>query len=98
MQELTSILVAKREGENENRKFLAAIQGIDLDKNSSSERGQKEWEDLKARVFSGGMTNDSNDVLALQGHNAIKAGFGINNGLEYASVSDFKEGPKNPLA
>jgi hypothetical protein len=100
MAELTSILVAKRERENEERKFLAAIQGIDIDKNVKStdgkERGQKEWEDLKARVFTGGKTKDSNDVASLRGINAQQAGFGIGFGLDYASVSD-KDIKKNPL-
>jgi hypothetical protein len=100
MPELTSILIAKREKEHEERKFLAAIQGIDLDKNTKSsdgkERGQKEWEDLKARVFSRGKTKDSNDIASLQGINAQQAGFGIGMGLDYAVVSD-KNMTKNPL-
>ena len=54
---------------------MAAIQGVDLDKESNKDKGQKEWEDMKARVFSRGQTKDSNDVLALQGVNAQKAGF-----------------------
>jgi hypothetical protein len=101
MPELTSILLAKREQEYEERKFLAAMQGVDLDANSKSsdgkERGQKEWEDLKARVFSRGATKDSNDVLSLQGSSAAKAGIGIGMGLDYATVSDKKNGPKNPM-
>lgn len=100
MQELTAILAAKREREYDERKFFAAIQGIDIDKNSKSadgqERGQKEWEDLKARVFSRGATKDSNDVLSLRGSTAAKAGIGIGMGLDYSSVSD-TQGPKNPL-
>lgn len=100
MPELTSVLVAKREKEYDEKRFLAAMQGVDLDGNNKTsdgkERGQKEWEDLKARVFSGGATKDSNDVLSLQGNTAAKAGIGIGMGLEYSSVSD-KVGPKNPL-
>lgn len=100
MPELTSILVAKREQEYDEKKFLAAMQGVDLDGSNKTpdgkERGQKEWEDLKARVFSRGATKDSNDVLSLQGSTAAKAGIGIGMGLDYASVSD-KGGPKNPL-
>jgi hypothetical protein len=100
MPELTSILVAKREHEYDEKKFLAAMQGVDLDGSGKTsdgkERGQKEWEDLKARVFSGGATKDSNDVLSLQGSTAAKAGIGIGMGLDYSSVSD-KVGPKNPL-
>lgn len=102
MQELTAILAAKREREYEERKFAAAIQGIDIDSGSSrssdgKERGQKEWEDLKARVFSGGKTKDSNDIVSLQGSDAQKAGIGIGMGLDYQSVSD-NNGPKNPLS
>lgn len=100
MPELTSILVAKREQDYEEKKFLAAMQGVDLDANSKTsdgkERGQKEWEDMKARVFSGGATNNSNDILSLQGSSAAKAGIGIGMGIDYSSVSD-KSGPKNPL-
>jgi translation initiation factor 1 (eIF-1/SUI1) len=96
MPELTSLLVAKRESQHEERKFFAAIQGVDLDKNSSSSRGQKEWEDMKARVFSGGTVKDSNDVVSLQGANASKSGFGIGAGLDYSSVKDSKN-PKNPM-
>lgn len=96
MPELSSLLVAKRENDYEQRKFFAAIQGIDLDKETGKDRGQKEWEDIKARVFSGGQTKDSNDVLSLQGANAQKAGFGIGAGLEYSSVKDSKN-PKNPM-
>jgi hypothetical protein len=100
MPELTSILIAKREQDYEEKKFLAAMQGVDLDANNKSSdgknRGQKEWEDLKARVFSGGATGDSNDIISLQGSSAIKAGIGIGMGIDYYSVSD-KDGPKNPL-
>ena len=74
MPELMSTLSVSRELDYSEKKFLAAIQGVDLDKNSGSEKGQKEWEDMKARVFSKGQTSDSNDVLSLQGVNAQKAG------------------------
>lgn len=85
MPEITSILVAKREKDYEDRKFLAAIQGIDLDGQNGSSRGQKEWEDMKARVMSKGATTDSSDITSLQGFNAKKAGFGIGRGLEYSN-------------
>jgi hypothetical protein len=96
MPELTAILVAKREQDYNEKKFFAAIQGIDLDKESGKTQGQKEWEDIKARVFSKGKTKDSNDIVSLQGINATQAGFGIGSGLEYASVKD-SQNPKNPL-
>jgi len=88
MPELMAILESKRELEYQEKKFLAAIQGVDLDKNSGREKGQKEWEDMKARVFSKGATSDSNDVLALQGQNAVKAGFDIGMGLDYEDTRD----------
>ncbi len=84
MPELMAIISGRRELDYEEKKFLAAVQGVDIEKNE--ERGQKEWEDLKARVFSKGQTTDSNDVLALQGQNAVKAGFGIGMGLDYEDL------------
>jgi hypothetical protein len=88
MAELMATLQSSRELDYNEKKFLAAIQGVDLDKESGSDKGQKEWEDMKARVFSGGATSDSNDVLALQGVNAQKAGFGIGMGLDYEDDRD----------
>ena len=85
--ELMQTLSSKRDLDYEEKKFLAAIQGVDLDKNSENGRGQKEWEDMKARVFSGGQTSDGNDVLSLQGPNAAKAGFGIGMGLDYEDLT-----------
>jgi hypothetical protein len=87
MPELMATLASRRELDYEEKKFLAAIQGVDLDKQSESKRGQKEWEDMKARVFSKGKTTDGKDILALQGQNAIKAGFGIGHGLDYEDLT-----------
>jgi len=92
MPELMATISSKRELDYEEKKFLAAIQGVDLDANSKSsdgkQRGQQEWEDLKARVFSGGKARDGNDILALQGPAAEKAGFGIGMGLDYDDLRD----------
>ena len=87
MPELIATLEVSRELDYTEKKFLAAIQGVDLDKQSGSSRGQKEWEDMKARVFSKGKTNDSNDILSLQGFAAQKAGFGIGHGLDYEDLT-----------
>jgi hypothetical protein len=86
MPELMATLASRRKLDYEEKKFLAAIQGVDLDKESGSSKGQQEWEDMKARVFSRGATNDSKDILALQGQNAKKAGFGIGMGLDYEDL------------
>jgi hypothetical protein len=88
LAEILAILSSKRELDYQEKKFFAAIQGVDLESDGNEKRGQKEWEDLKARVFSGGATNDSNDVLSLQGQNAQKAGFGIGMGLDYGDERD----------
>lgn len=85
--ELMAILETSRELDYSEKKFLAAMQGVDLDKESGKSRGQQEWEDLKARVFSKGQTNDSNDVLSLQGPKAKQLGFGIGMGLDYENLT-----------
>lgn len=90
LPELMNIISTYRDLDYKEKKFLAALQGVDLDKGSGysggQERGQKEWEDMKARVFSKGKATDSNDILALQGENAKKAGFGIGMGLQYEDL------------
>lgn len=84
MPELTAVLNAKREADYDNKKFLAAMQGVDLDKQSGKTRNA--WEDMKARVFSGGRSGDANDIVSMQGMNAQKAGFGIGLGLDYEDL------------
>jgi hypothetical protein len=80
MPELTATIKIKRELDYSDKKFAAAMQGVDLDKNSGN---SNEWEDMKARVFSKGATTSGNDILALQGKNAEKVGFGIGMGIDY---------------
>jgi len=87
MPELVATIASIRDLDYQEKKFLAAIQGVDLDGETNKDKGQKEWEDMKARVFSGGKTSDSNDVLSLQGANAKKAGFGIGMGLDYEDLT-----------
>jgi len=84
MPELISVLKSKRKTDYDDKKFLAAIQGVDIDKNSG--QGQEEWERIKAKAFSKGKSLDPNDILSLQGHSARQAGFGIDNGLDYREV------------
>lgn len=83
MQELTAILNVKREEDYAHKKFLAAMQGVDLDKGKENSNA---WEEMKARVFSGGKAANSKDIVALQGVNAQKAGFGIGLGLDYERI------------
>ena len=88
MPELMSTLEVMRDLDYQEKKFLAAMQGVDLDKESGKDKGQKEWEDMKARVFSGGQSQDANDVLSLQGPKAKQLGFGIGLGLDYEDDRD----------
>ena len=85
MPELTATLNIKRELDYSEKKFLAAIQGVDLDKNANKSNA---WEDMKARVFSKGKAKNANDITALQGINAQKAGFGIGLGLDYVDMTE----------
>ena len=85
MTELINTIGSSRELDYQEKKFLAAIQGVDLEE-PGGEDSQKAWEDLKARVFSKGQTEDSNDILSYQGYNAQKAGFGIGMGLDYENL------------
>ena len=85
LPEITLTLTSKRELDYKEKKFFAAIQGVDLD----AESGNKEedpWEAMKTRVFSGGATNDPNDILALQGVTAQRAGFGLGMGIDYEKI------------
>jgi hypothetical protein len=83
MPELIAILEAKNNQDYDNRKFMAALQGVDLDSSSS----ENKWEEIKARAFSKGATSDPNDILALQGRAAQQAGFGIGMGLDYEVIN-----------
>lgn len=84
MPELIATLEAKRDIDYQDKKFSAAMQGVDLDKQSGK---SNEWEALKSRVFSKGKTSDENDILAYQGANAAKNGFGIGFGLDYEDLT-----------
>jgi hypothetical protein len=94
IEELMQVLSITRDLDYEEKKFSAALQGIDLDsqsgKDSGEVKGQQEWENMKAKVFSRGATSDANDVLSLQGPKAKKAGFGIGMGLGYEDQRDPK--------
>jgi hypothetical protein len=85
LPELLKTLEIKRELDYSEKKFLAAIQGVDLDKSTGKEE-QNAWEKMKAKVFSKGATTDPNDITAFQGVNAAKAGFGIGMGLSYEKL------------
>jgi hypothetical protein len=87
--ELMAILEQKREFDYQDKKFTAAVAGVDLE---GQEHKQEEdpWEAMKARVASkvSGIGNgDPNDITSLQGQKAAQAGFGIGMGLDYENLS-----------
>jgi hypothetical protein len=83
MPELIAILESKNEADSADKKFLAAIQGVDLDEGAPR---QDEWTKLKDKVF-GAKEEDTKDVTSLKGTKAQEAGFGIGMGLEYERIS-----------
>ena len=85
MPELVAILEAKQEDDYQNKKFMAALQGVDLDQSNAQNKGST-WEEIQARVYSKGKTTDPNDVMSLQGKNAKRKGFGIGMGLDAVTI------------
>jgi hypothetical protein len=83
MPELMAILESKREMDYEEKKFLAAIQGVDLEKNKPKE--EDPWTKLKNKVFNEG--RDDKDILTFKGAKAARAGFGIGMGLDYENLT-----------
>jgi hypothetical protein len=87
--ELMSILESRRDLDYTEKKFLAAMQGVNLDE-ASGTKEEDPWEAMKARVaaqVSGIGNGDPNDITSLQGIKAQQAGFGIGMGLDYEVVS-----------
>ena len=87
MSELTQLLETKSENDYRDKKFTAALKGIDLDKETNKNKDNA-WERMKARVFSGNRTENPDDILTFRGHKAQQAGFGLGMGLDYV---DFKK-------
>jgi hypothetical protein len=80
MPELIQTLKSKQKAEHEERKFLAAMQGVELEDNE--QKTGPTFEDIKARAL--GIDTAPDDVVSLQGSLASDAGFGIGAGLGYS--------------
>ena len=80
MPELIQTLKAMQKTESEKRKFLASIQGIDLNSEEQEESGSS-FEDIQRRAL--GIHASGDDVVSLQGPLASQSGFGIGMGLGY---------------
>ena len=85
--ELFATLESRRELDYSEKKFLAAMQGIDLDEQTGNGKAQEDpWEAMQARVaakVSGIGSADPNDITSFQGAKAQQHGFGIGMGLDY---------------
>ena len=79
MPEIIQTIKSMQKSENEKRKFLASIQGVDLGDEESKEGPT--FEDIQRRAM--GINASGDDVLSLQGSFAAQAGFGIGAGLGY---------------
>ncbi len=79
MPELIQTFKAMQKTESEKRKFLASIQGIDL--NDSEEESGPSFEDIQRRAL--GINASGDDVVSLQGQLAVQSGFGVGLGLGY---------------
>ena len=80
MPELIQTFKAMQKTEDDKRRFLASIQGIDLNENKEEE--STTFEDIQRRAL--GIEASSDDVVSLQGQFANQAGFGIGAGLGYS--------------
>jgi hypothetical protein len=81
MPEMVQTFKSMQKTESEKRKFLASIQGVDLNESSNENEGSSSFEDVKRRAL--GIDASADDVLSLQGSFAAEAGFGIGAGLGY---------------
>lgn len=79
MPELIQTLKSMQKVEEEKRKFLAMLQGVNLDE---GEKDGPTFEDIRRRAL--GITTSADDVVSLQGEFAQEAGFGIGAGLGYS--------------
>jgi hypothetical protein len=79
MPELIQTFKAMQKTESEKRRFLASIQGIDL--NESQEEAGPSFEDIQRRAL--GIDASGDDVVSLQGNLAAQSGFGVGLGLGY---------------
>lgn len=80
MPELFATLEAMREQAHKEHKFVAGLQGIDLDgDNSPQDEGQKKFAEMRAKVMSGGKVNANDIKLRSAGmaHKAVSDDDGI---------------------
>ncbi len=84
MPELLATLDSVRKQTDREHKFLAAIQGIDMDEQEQ----ENSFEEVRhrANVRRMGGDPDANDVTSLHGEYADQIGFGVGQGLGYETI------------
>lgn len=82
MPELLATLEAYREQKRQDRKFMAMLQGADMEE---EETAGPTSEDIKKRAMikAAGGDPDRNDIVDIRGDLAEQLGFGIGQGLAY---------------
>jgi hypothetical protein len=78
LKELIDTLEEMNKKDLEDKKFLAALQGVDLEGGSES---FKSFDDVRREAL--GDDPRINDIVNLKGNLAKQEGFGIGNGLGY---------------
>jgi hypothetical protein len=78
LKELIDTLEEMNKKDLEDKKFLAALQGVDLEGGSES---SKSFDDVRREAL--GDDPRTNDIVNLKGNLAKQEGFGIGNGLGY---------------
>mgnify|MGYP000326896546 CR=1 FL=1 len=81
MPELIQTLKSAQKKDTDNKRFLAAMQGVDLDVDEDKKEGPT-FEDVRRRAL--GIEADESDIVSLQGPLAAEAGFGLGAGLGYS--------------
>ena len=82
MPEMVQTFKSMQKTESEKRKFLASIQGVELNESSNENKEESSFEDVRRRAL--GINASADDVVGLQGPLAAQAGFGIGAGLGYS--------------
>lgn len=91
--ELMITLNAKREIDYNEKKFLASMQGVNLDE-AVGKQEEDPWQRLQARAAARARGEDPdsatpidpNDITSFVGTKAHRAGFGIGMGMEYEKI------------
>lgn len=81
MPELLHTLEIMQKKDEEEKRFLASLQGVNLGEEQSEEGPTFEEVQMKALGIDTGIKND---IVGLRGSLASQKGFGINEGLGYS--------------